>query len=73
MGGGGGGHVNVHISEHQHISFFNKHLVHELFGIITRFFVSFIKIPVLLKIPVLKNTYFATNFQPITNVTNGSI
>ena len=35
-----------------------KYPAHKLFGIVTRFFVSFIKVPVLLKTSDLKKTFF---------------
>ena len=40
--------------------------------IMTRFFVSFNKIPVVLKISVLKKLNFVTNFELINNVTKNS-
>ena len=64
------GHVNVNV----HILIFLiEDQVPKLLRIITRFFVSFIKISVLLKISVLKKLYFAAKFQPMTNVTKNSI
>ena len=35
-----------------------KYLVHKLLGVVTRFFVSLIKVPTLLKISVLKKNIF---------------
>ena len=43
--------------DRSHKKFLIEHLVHELLTIVTRLFVSFIKIPVLLQISVLKNLY----------------
>ena len=47
-------HVNANIRVKV---FLFKHLAHKLFALITRFFVCFIKTPVLLKIAVLKNIF----------------
>ena len=43
--------------------FLSKHLVYKLIAIITRFFVSFIKILALLKISVLKSPCFVCLFD----------
>ena len=68
--GPGWGYVNANVR----ISILlTEPLFNKLPRIITKFFFSFIKIPVLLKVSVLKNIYFATNFQPIINVTKNSI
>ena len=45
----------LHKCKRSHIIFLIEYLVHKLLTTVTRFFVSFIKIPVLLKISVLKN------------------
>ena len=59
--------------ESSHIMFFIiEHLVHKLHRVITRFFVSFVKILVLLKLSVAK-TYFAANFKTVTNATQNSV
>ena len=51
---GEGCHINVNVP----IKIFSiEYLVHKLLTIVTRFFVSFIKIPVLLKASVLKKLY----------------
>ena len=45
-----------------HVIFLSKYLVHKLLAIITRFFVVFVKISVLLKIFVLRNEMFRDFF-----------
>ena len=46
-----------HQCERSHIFFLIEYLVHKRVTIVTRFFVSFIKIPVLLKRTILKKLY----------------
>lgn len=60
-GGGDGGHFNVNIHIYIYIILI-KYLVHNLLGIVTKFFVRFIKAPVLLKISVLK-TFFCLRLK----------
>ena len=67
---GGSRHVNVNVCMY---IFLIAHLLDKSLRIITRFFVSFIKILVLLKISVLKQLYFTANFQTVTNITKNSI
>ena len=65
-----GGHVNTNV---RILIFLIEDQVPKLLRIITRFFVSYIKISVMLKISVLKKLYFAAKFQPMTIVTKNSI
>ena len=60
-GGGDGGHFNVNIHIYIYIILI-KYRVHNLRGIVTKFFVRFIKAPVLLKISVLK-TFFCLRLK----------
>ena len=46
-----------HQCECSHIIFLTEYLIHKPLTIVTRFFVSFIKIPVLLKISALKKLH----------------
>ena len=46
-----------HQCERSHIFFLTEYLIHKLLTIVTRFFVRLIKIPVLLKISVLKKLH----------------
>ena len=52
---GSGGLVN---ENHCILFILIQYLVHKLLGVVTRFFVSLIKVPTLLKISVLKKTFF---------------
>ena len=54
--------------ERSHINVFIEYLVHKVIITVTRFFVSFIKIPVLLTISILKKLYLncAWNYKSIT-------
>ena len=61
--------ASVHIYIYIYLT---EHLVHKLLIIMTRFFVSCNKIPVVLKISVLKKLNFVTNFELINNVTKNS-
>ena len=54
------------------INFLTEHIVHKLSAIGTRFFVSYIKIPVLVKTSALKKIYLvpAKNYKSITFASN---